>query len=594
MAGSNDIEITAKFLADVSDLEKGTEEAAQSVKDMEESTSELGSSLGSIEEESKNAASGLGNIGDAAGGASKSLGDIDSAGKDAAKNLDEIGSASKEASGNLGDIGGVGKSATDGLQGVGMAGGEASKGLGQVGSSGGEASKGLQDVENAGNSVAKELESVGSAGGEASKGLGAVGSSGEEATKGMQELGSAGGQAESGISEVGTASEEATEKTEKTGNTAKGTGESFNSMAMGAMQAAQQIAQFAQLAGQAIGAIGAIKAAADSTVTAFDHLTQDTQKTDEMLSQLSQTAASEDFGKQNIDNVAQHMLMLGMDSKTIIPEISKVSDAIAGMGGGAKNLEPVIDKLETIRTSSKVTASDMDALVAQDFPAWQALAQGMGVSVAQAQKEVMSGAVSGSKAMDDMMKGLDQYGGDANAQAKELGPEWARFVDNLGKGFTPLADDIASILDGINNMSDETQSFTDDLKDAYQAAQHVADIFAQILTFGLSNKVGGVNSFNPAPTPSSAVGSLPGHASGGTNLSGLSVIGENGPELFDPNGGSIYPFDASGGANSALMSGGGGSSGPVTIQFIVDSKLMAQQILPQIAPMIRLYAGKRQ
>jgi tape measure domain-containing protein len=460
-----------------------------------------------------------------------------------------------------------------------------------------ETAKGLEEVGVSGEEASKGLSTVGASGEEASKGLSTVGQSGKEASEGLGSIGSASGETASGINEVGTASEKTKAQVDELGGKGEKAGGSFGAMAMGALQAVQQIAQFAQMAGTAVAAIGAIADAANSTIGAFDHLTQDTQTTDKMLGELQQTAASKDFGAQNVNDVAQHMLMMGKNAKDVIPEITKVADTIAGMGGDAKQLQPAIDGLEKIRTSSRVTEADMQSLVDKGLPAWQMLADGMGTSVEQAMAKVRAGGVQGSKAFDDMMKGTSQYAGDAAEQSNNLASQWARFTQNMSKGLEPIAKDIAIILEGLNNMMEGTQSFTDGLKSAIDAAEKLADLFARILTFGLSDKIGGANNYSiygqpaaPSGNVSSSFG-LPGHAAGGTNLSGLSIIGEDGPELFDPNGGSIYPLN--GGSSSLSSLGSMNNSGPVTIQIMFDSMMVAQAIAPHLAPIIRVATGRR-
>jgi hypothetical protein len=76
---------------------------------------------------------------------------------------------------------------------------------------------------------------------------------------------------------------------------------------------------------------------------------------------------------------------------------------------------------------------------------------------------------------------------------------------------------------------------------------------------GLSLLVGGAQK----------LGLLPGHAAGG-QVTGPSIVGEKGPEVFIPNGsGTIIP-------NHALSGGGGG--GGETIQLVVDGRVLAEVV----------------
>jgi tape measure domain-containing protein len=454
-------------------------------------------------------------------------------------------------------------------------------------------------VESATADMSKGLSEVESATGSASKGLSEVGVAGEEASKGMGEVGSASGEVATKVEEVGGASEEASDKVKKTGDAAKEAGGGFGNMAMQSIQAVQQIAQFGQMVGQAVASIGQLHDAAVATGDAFLYLTQDADKANTMLGELSQTAASKDYGAQNVDNVAQHMLMLGKNTSTVVPEITKVADGLAAMGKGSAQLDSVVTSMDKLNEKSRITMSDIDSLADKGLPAWQALASGMGVSVDQAQAKVKAGGVEGSKALDDMMKGLTQYGGAAEAQSQTLAPEWDRFTKNLQGGLSFISDAFAKDLAALNSFMEGIDSLDDKVMKLGEAAKVTMEALTTIGSFGLNNVISGAlgaGGGNSGVTPSSTVSStlgLPGHASGGTNLSGLSVIGENGPELFDPSGGSIYPLADGGSSSLSSLPAMGGQSGPVTIQILLDSMMLAQQILPQLAPMIRVQTGRR-
>jgi hypothetical protein len=93
------------------------------------------------------------------------------------------------------------------------------------------------------------------------------------------------------------------------------------------------------------------------------------------------------------------------------------------------------------------------------------------------------------------------------------------------------------------------------------------------------------------------VGSIPGFAAGVEGFSGgLAVVGERGPELaYLPRGTSIYPQSASGGFQPLNI---GDTSGPLTITInhttMLDGRVVAQETIPYIAPILRSVRGIRQ
>jgi hypothetical protein len=85
----------------------------------------------------------------------------------------------------------------------------------------------------------------------------------------------------------------------------------------------------------------------------------------------------------------------------------------------------------------------------------------------------------------------------------------------------------------------------------------------------------------------------------------IAMVGESGPELmYVPQGASIFPNGVnpfatgisgigSGSVGASFGGGGSSSGGPVTIQLYMDSMMVAQSVLPQIAPLMRIQLGAR-
>ena len=84
----------------------------------------------------------------------------------------------------------------------------------------------------------------------------------------------------------------------------------------------------------------------------------------------------------------------------------------------------------------------------------------------------------------------------------------------------------------------------------------------------------------------------------------IAMVGESGPELmYVPQGASIFPNGVNplatgiggigSGSPSASFGGGSGSSGPVTFQLYMDSMMVAQSVLPQLSPLMRVQLGVR-
>jgi hypothetical protein len=213
------------------------------------------------------------------------------------------------------------------------------------------------------------------------------------------------------------------------------------------------------------------------------------------------------------------------------------------------------------------------------------VAQGHLVTVEEAQKRVNSGAVSGKEAYEDMMRGMMQYSGEAERQSNSLAAEWQRLGDHAAQAFGPIADLLAADLEGINEMIEGTSRLNDALK----------SVGAALSSFG------GMTITAPI---------MPMYASGGTNLpAGWRIAGEDGPELqYSPGGDTIIPNGAD--PFSFLGSSALSSVGPiapmmtqsmqmaaqqitVVAQLHVDGRMVAEQTMPHIAPILRQQFGRR-
>lgn len=217
-------------------------------------------------------------------------------------------------------------------------------------------------------------------------------------------------------------------------------------------------------------------------------------------------------------------------------------------------------------------------------------------------------------------------------------------IDNAGNGMGTLQIHFTSSAAAAKQGSDQTVQSVNDMNDAIQLfAQNNHESFGKAkqslqdyATFTRQTMQQAITSLNQKPDPQSmeswgdkemdvltaflnkvqsvaqAAGqllgnipgltggmggnSLPAFASGVQNYTGMAIVGEDGPELVNLNGGSVYPFGSAAGGSSLpplTGMGSGGSGGPITIQLIMDSKQIAVATVPYISSQIRLSAGRR-
>jgi hypothetical protein len=398
-------------------------------------------------------------------------------------------------------------------------------------------------------------------------------------------------QSGTGMQSIAQNADKAADGIQRSGGAAREARGGFNEWFDSTMQIIGNWQQLIAMVGQFVQWIGQARAAAENTARAFTYLAGSTAQAQEQIAKLNNTYAAAAFGSKVVDDTAQHFAMLGKNAQTTQKEIERVGDALAAMGTDGKQMTPVIEGLHKIQEEGRVTKADIDALANDGIASWQALADGMSVAqghlvtVEEAQKRVNSGAVSGKEAYEDMMRGMMQYSGEAERQSNSLAAEWQRLGDHAAQAFGPIADLLAADLEGINEMIEGTSRLNDALK----------SVGAALSSFG------GMTITAPI---------MPMYASGGTNLpAGWRIAGEDGPELqYSPGGDTIIPNGAD--PFSFLGSSALSSVGPiapmmtqsmqmaaqqitVVAQLHVDGRMVAEQTMPHIAPILRQQFGRR-
>ncbi|MGC4050982.1 MAG: tape measure protein [Paludibaculum sp.] len=219
-----------------------------------------------------------------------------------------------------------------------------------------------------------------------------------------------------------------------------------------------------------VGLVGsAVKAAAslEVTETAFKTLMHSTDAAKEKLDELKRFAASTPFQFPELADATKRMLALGFSAKDVLPTLRIVGDATSALGMGSEGLNRIILALGQIKTKGAVQAEEMRQLAEAGIPAWDALAERLGVTVPEAMKLVEKRAVSAQVAIDAALGAMKaNFGGGMEAQAKTLLGVWSNVMEkigfaaaDIGKSLLPVAKTIATdfilpTVEGAKNLAE--------------------------------------------------------------------------------------------------------------------------------------------
>lgn len=207
--------------------------------------------------------------------------------------------------------------------------------------------------------------------------------------------------------------------------------------------------------GVAVGAAMAATAAA-VTVTGFkfNNLSQQGQiafetmlgsadKAKKFLGELQTFAAKTPFEYASLMQASQKMLAMGFKENDILPTLTAIGDAVAGLGGGQEKIDRVTIALGQMKAKGKASAEEMMQLTEAGIPAWEMLAQKIGVSIPEAMKMVTKGSVDADTAIAAVVAGMNtKFGGMMAKQATTFGGLWSTIMDTFsvmsGKVTQPL------------------------------------------------------------------------------------------------------------------------------------------------------------
>lgn len=198
------------------------------------------------------------------------------------------------------------------------------------------------------------------------------------------------------------------------------------------------------------------------------------QKGKEMLEDLYDFAASTPFEVQGLASATQKMLAYGFSAEDVIPLLTSVGDATAGLGAGQEGIDSVTRAMGQMQAKGKVMSEEMLQLTEVGIPAWQYLADEItGGDIPAAMEEVTYGFVSADTAIAALQKGMDRdFGGMMSRQASTL----TGIISNMGdaaykavvqakdtEGYDELTDALAEVADEIGPFVESLLPILEDL-----------------------------------------------------------------------------------------------------------------------------------
>ncbi len=187
------------------------------------------------------------------------------------------------------------------------------------------------------------------------------------------------------------------------------------------------------------------------------------EATDKLLNDLYQMAATTPFEFPQLAQSAKQMMAMGFEANKLIPTLTSIGDAAAGLGMGQEGIERIVRALGQMQMKGKVSGEEMRQLAEAGIPAWDMLAKAMGISTGEVMKLSEKGLIPASKAVDTLVAGMEQrFPNMMAAQSKSFNGLMSTLRDSLNQTFgqvmKPLFEDFTNnvlpkLVDGVSNFS---------------------------------------------------------------------------------------------------------------------------------------------
>lgn len=252
----------------------------------------------------------------------------------------------------------------------------------------------------------------------------------------------------------------------------------------GANAGTAAIAGLTKVLAPLMAVLGALKVA--ETALTFNNMRQQSEMAFEvmlgsaeaakrMMQDIIDFAATTPFEVKGLTQSTQKLAAFGFAAKDLLPIMQTLGDAMAGTGMGAEGLDRATRALGQMATRGKVATQEMNQLTELGIPAWQALANAIGVDTTEAMAMVEAGAVDAATGINAVLDLMDErFGGLMEKQSHTLGGLASTIKDTFAQTIGTIAEPAVNRLtDAMERLvsftkTDQFSGFVENAKNAFE------------------------------------------------------------------------------------------------------------------------------
>ena len=214
--------------------------------------------------------------------------------------------------------------------------------------------------------------------------------------------------------------------------------------------------------GAALGAAGdkfiGYNAKMEQTSIAFTSMLGSAQDAKVMMDQLRKFAADTPFEFEDIAPAAQQLKAFGFEARDIIPTLTAVGNASAGLGRGTEGLKQIAFVMGQIKTTGKLMGQDVMQLSQLGIPVKDILAKNLGLAADQL-SDIGNQGISADAAIKALTEGMNErFPNMMNKMSDSFSGMLSTINDNasqiLGKIGEPLFNSMKNAIGKVRDVFD--------------------------------------------------------------------------------------------------------------------------------------------
>lgn len=198
-----------------------------------------------------------------------------------------------------------------------------------------------------------------------------------------------------------------------------------------------------------LGVAGVKSAGAmEQNAIAFETMLGSAERAQAFLSGMEDFANRTPFELPGVIEASKKLLAFKFDAEKIIPTLTSIGDAAAGLSLGEEGIQRLTTALGQMKAKGKVSGEEMLQLAEAGVPAWRYLAEAIGTDIPTAMEKAQKGAIDADTAINAVLAGMNtDFGGLMEKQSRSLLGLWSTAKDTIGTIVREIGADITGAFD---------------------------------------------------------------------------------------------------------------------------------------------------